>query len=232
MRKWLLYLEFFLVCGYFVIIPLFMPSPDISDISFNLTPVFILMTGLSFYLFYRYEFSLSERQNLNFLTILLNTGKVLFYFGILIIINIAVSAVSALVQILRGLPVDVLQSNLSINTTDLSFLDWLSGIFKFLISAFFEESLYRLFLPAALLIFTQNLRIRFPKVVRFLIEAVCVVVFALGHRYMGIVAVVNALISGTALRVIYFKNKSILYGFSAHFLYNIFILVLMIVLKN
>lgn len=251
MRKWLIYLEFFLLCGYFVILPLFTPSPDIQTISLELSPMIIILACLSFYLYYRYEYSLSERQNQSFLTILYNSGKVFTCLGILILINVILSLISYIPYLKNGIFSECFTNKITVDLKDFNFFVGISGFIKFFISAFWEETLYRLFFPTALLIFSGNFRSRFLEkrdkngicknekflkiydaVTRCFVETLCVVVFAYGHRYLGGIAVLNALLCGIVLRIFYLKNKSILYGFSAHFLYNIFILLLTIVLKN
>lgn len=251
MRKWLIYLEFFLLCGFFVIIPLFLPSPDINTISLNLSPMIIILACLSFYLYYRYEYSLSERQNRSFLIILFNSGKVFTCFGILVLINVVLSLISHISYLKNGIFSECFSNQITLDLKDFNFLTGISGFIKFFISAFWEETLYRLFFPTALLIFSGNFRSRFLEKrdengicknekflkiydigTRCIVELLCVVIFAVGHRYLGRIAVLNALLCGIVLRIFYLKNKSILYSFSAHFLYNIFILLLTIVLKN
>lgn len=234
MRKWLIYLEFFLISAYFVIIPLIKPVPEIQTISFNLNYMSLIMTCLFLYIYYRYEFTLTERRKLNILTFLINIGKVLFYFGIIVLINSILTVISVLFEI---------ETN-PIKLPEITFFSAVFGIVKFLISAFFEEGLYRLYLPSVLIIFSGNFVEKFfckwsekkkkylISILRWLIEILCVYVFALGHRYLGFLAVINAFLSGIILRLIYLKNKSIFFGAFAHFIYNIFIVVILILLKN
>ncbi|AEE16722.1 CPBP family glutamic-type intramembrane protease [Treponema brennaborense] len=80
------------------------------------------------------------------------------------------------------------------------------------VSAFYEETLYRLFLPEAL-------RFLFSKR-RLPVEAAVVVVFALGHRYLGAAAVLNAACAGVLLRVCTIKTGSVAAGTAAHIAYN------------
>lgn len=234
MRKWLIYLEFFLTGFFFIILPLCKPVPDIKTISFDLNFMSVISAGLFLWFYYRYEYSLTERLKQTFLTFLLNIGKILLYFGFLILINLLLTIVS----ILYNFPVQ------QIGLDDVNLLKIISGLIKFFVAAFFEESLYRLYFPSALLNFSYALKQKFfnGKSDRFLkvysissrifIESFCIIIFALGHRYLGIIAVINALLSGILLRIICIKNKSILYGAAAHYIYNIFIVALTLLLKN
>lgn len=91
-------------------------------------------------------------------------------------------------------------------------------IFNFLFSAFYEESLYRFFLPEALLFLTRNFKDK--KMVTIDCEIVACMLFALGHIYLGILSVINAALAYIVLRICYKKTESLLPGTIAHFLYN------------
>ena len=52
------------------------------------------------------------------------------------------------------------------------------------------------------------------------IEAACVIIFALAHRWQGELAVLNALFGGIILRLCAVKSKGLAPGIAAHFLYN------------
>jgi membrane protease YdiL (CAAX protease family) len=83
---------------------------------------------------------------------------------------------------------------------------------QFIISAFYEESVYRLFLPESLIKL-------FPRFYTF-IEFFVVLAFSLGHRYLGILAVINAFLSGIVLRLLFIKTKTIIPGAAVHIIYN------------
>lgn len=95
---------------------------------------------------------------------------------------------------------------------------------NFLFSAFYEESLYRFFLPEALLYFTRNCKDR--KMAAIDCEIISCMLFALGHIYLGILSVINAALAYIVLRICYKKTESIIPGTLAHFLYNLSQLVL------
>lgn len=89
-------------------------------------------------------------------------------------------------------------------------------VFTLLVSAYYEEVLYREFLPESLSIFLS----RFPKI-KLLLEALVIAIFAFSHRYEGLLAVINAAISGVILRLCMKKTKSVYTGALAHFVYNL-----------
>ena len=97
--------------------------------------------------------------------------------------------------------------------------------FAFLITCFYEEIIYRLYLPSSLKKF-----IKLPKIPRYALEIffeiVSVFIFAFSHRYLGWPAVVNAMFAGIVLRLCYLKSSSILTAFAAHFSYNFFMFLL------
>lgn len=96
-----------------------------------------------------------------------------------------------------------------------------------LIGAFYEEVIYREFLPETLLLFTGE-----RKIPGLIAECSCVLIFALSHRYLGLMAVINALLGGIVLRICRKKSLSIWAGFSAHFLYNAILLIFAILEKK
>lgn len=91
------------------------------------------------------------------------------------------------------------------------------------VAAFYEEMVYRWYGPALL---RQLLgRTRFP----FLwMELVLVIVFALSHSYGGWPAVGNALVGGTVLRICVLLTRTPFSGFSAHLIYNLIQLFLLL----
>lgn len=91
---------------------------------------------------------------------------------------------------------------------------WLLCVLCFLFSAFYEEAIYRVFLPESLIAFLgQKLYV--------ISECISCFVFAFSHRYNGIFAVINALFGYAILRYCYKKTNNIFASTIAHFLYNI-----------
>ena len=96
------------------------------------------------------------------------------------------------------------------------------------VSALYEELLYRQFLPdEAVCIISQSSKSGIsPKFLRLATEIVIIAIFALGHRYLGLWAVVNALCAGVILRFFCIRTGSFLSGFIAHYIYNLIVFFL------
>lgn len=86
-------------------------------------------------------------------------------------------------------------------------------------SAFFEERVYRKYLPDA-----ARKILRSKKFAAIFSEVSALLLFAFAHRWQGWLAVLNALLGGIALRLCAVKSKSLIPGTAAHFLYNLFAL--------
>ncbi len=106
---------------------------------------------------------------------------------------------------------------------------WLLATAALATGAFYEECLYRAFLPEIPLLLLDRAGETWvqghKKTLSAGIEAACVIVFALSHRYLGMLAVTNALLCGSVLRVCYKKSGGILCGMAAHFCYNMTLLL-------
>ncbi len=87
------------------------------------------------------------------------------------------------------------------------------------IGAYYEEVLYRLFLPESLRFLIPRQQFALPA------ELLSVVIFACSHRYLGVFSVLNAALCGSMLRICCRKTRGIATGALVHFLYN-FLLVL------
>lgn len=105
---------------------------------------------------------------------------------------------------------------------------WLSAATALAAGAFYEECLYRAFLPDVSLLLLAGTReaffLRHEKVLTAVTEGICALLFAFSHRYLGIPAVINALLCGIVLRRCYTKTGRILCGTAAHCCYNLTLL--------
>lgn len=85
--------------------------------------------------------------------------------------------------------------------------------------AFYEEVLYRQFLPEFIaLIAGEKINM---KLVFYGTEFLALLLFAFAHRYQGWISVVNSFLCGTVLRLCYKKTSSVLPGAAAHAVYNL-----------
>ena len=100
-------------------------------------------------------------------------------------------------------------------------------ILKFCLAAFYEEVIYRLYLPEQLKRFFKNTQNKITQI--YIPEIITIILFALGHKYLGIFAVINACIACVILRICYLKTKNIFAGTIAHFMYNFVSLLLFLI---
>lgn len=104
-------------------------------------------------------------------------------------------------------------------------------IFATAIAAFYEEILYRWYGPKLLkLAFSCGKQIfqgktayqkKKTSMTLIFVEALLVIIFALSHGYGGWLAVANALIAGSILRLCVIYTGSVWVGFLAHLTYNL-----------
>ncbi len=108
-------------------------------------------------------------------------------------------------------------------------LPWLQATAALASGAFSEETLYRAFLPEIPLLLLSRtgngFLSRHRRQAAAAVEALCVLVFAFSHRYLGAAAVANAILCGTVLRTCYRKSGGVLCGTAAHFCYNMTLLL-------
>ncbi len=90
---------------------------------------------------------------------------------------------------------------------------WANVIVGIPCAAFYEEVMYRAYIPAAL----RRCVPAVPPVVR---EAAAVLVFALAHRYLGWLSVIHAAVAGIVLRRCLCRTGSLWTGVAAHAAYN------------
>ena len=100
-------------------------------------------------------------------------------------------------------------------------------LLNFIFSAFFEEVIYRLYLPQQLKRFFSN--IQNEKIKKYIPELITIILFALAHKYLGIYAMINAFFACIVLRICYIKTQNIITNTIAHFLYNITSLIILLI---
>jgi hypothetical protein len=90
-------------------------------------------------------------------------------------------------------------------------------------AAFFEEILYRAYLPAKTRYALSRPRLLLPRARHGcpLPEIFCVILFSAAHLQGGVFSALNALFAGAALQVCFAKTKSVALTGSAHAAYNI-----------
>ena len=102
---------------------------------------------------------------------------------------------------------------------------WAKILIQFLFMAVYEEITFRFYLPDMMkhlvCIKKEN------KYLKLLCEIFACLLFAFGHFYMGILAVINALLAHIIFRIVYIKTDNILVTTTAHFIYNTISLTLL-----
>lgn len=100
---------------------------------------------------------------------------------------------------------------------------WISVTVSVAIAAFYEEVLYRQFLPEVSAILLDG-RVN-KKIFCYLMEVLIILIFAFSHRYLGFIPVLNAFACGAVLRLCYRKTGSIWTGALSHFTYNMTLII-------
>lgn len=103
------------------------------------------------------------------------------------------------------------------------------SVLSLFVAALYEELLYRRFFPGELkYVFESDSPIgakpQLSKILRIAFELAIILLFALGHRYLGVWAVLNAFTAGCVLRFFCIRTGSVISGFVAHFAYNLLML--------
>ena len=101
------------------------------------------------------------------------------------------------------------------------FSEYIFCILNFLFSAFYEETVYRFFIPECLSKLISE-KIHNRRLCFFITEGTALLLFALGHMYLGFLSVLNAAFAYIVLRFVFRKSGSLLPGTSGHFAYNLF----------
>ncbi|MBR1638724.1 MAG: CPBP family intramembrane metalloprotease [Treponema sp.] len=115
-------------------------------------------------------------------------------------------------------------ASISVKTPD-SLPAWIFCILNFLFAAFYEEIIYRFYLPDALYALISR---RCTKTfVLIICEVFAALTFAAAHLYLGIFSVINAALAHIVLRLCYKKSGKIWPAVCSHFIYNVISLILL-----
>ena len=206
------FLEFFTILAFFVLPPIFAHS-SANIIQFTFLQV-LIYGFLGIYCFIRGKNLVTEntffsREN----TKKISTKHLL---ALSIIILIFLFSNGYLWKIIAGLNQEKIQLQKSV-------FYQLFQIFGIFVYAFYEETMYRYFLPTSI---GKNLSIiskseNPPKWIFALSEIIALLLFSFGHLYMGIFAVLNGFFAGIALRFLVWKTKSVFPSTIIHFIYNL-----------
>ena len=216
----------FLVILFFFLIPPFF-SPQITENNspflqwnFPSRQLIYALFAFSLYFFYRNEIQKDEKSKINKIF----RFPLIFTFSVLFFIQLIFKFIS-----ISGNQFSQNQNGMDLQNNILqpdSFVAWIFCILNFLFSAFFEEVIYRFYLPLILHSFFKR-NSHENKAIFVLIEIVCCLFFAFSHLYLGFLSVLNAFFAHIVLRLSFFVSKNIYCNTSAHFLYNVISLILL-----
>lgn len=215
MTKLKFFLQFFIILLIFVIPPLF--ASFSSDLTIDFSKFnFFMLPNLLLALFLYFQERLqnksgpqgqNEVQKAGLWRLAAFSGNFLLTFGSLAICA-ALFELAAIALNVQSLGNVILPSN---------FFEFLCCAFTLCASAFYEECLYRLYLPKALGTIARS---KNHAALFWMAEAAAVLLFAFSHRYQGTLPLFNALVCGIILRVSFVKSKSVWPPFIAHLAYN------------
>ena len=219
MKKKYLFIEFTLIFFFLVLPPLFITSATPfgnNSGSFSLTTlaeqlfISIILT-VQFYKLIR-EDSM-KNSKFTFSKPFLILSKVTITLGLLLVIYAITETVSFFIQ--NFLKSHVYRSIQNPNSIP-GWIQFVTGIF---ISAFYEESLYRQFMPEVSIFLVNKTKLK------TVIEVIWILIFAFSHLYLGIPAVFNAFCCGLVLRKCFKATGNILAVTIAHFSYNLILVI-------
>jgi membrane protease YdiL (CAAX protease family) len=150
------------------------------------------------------------------ITFFINSGYTLVTFGLLC----TIAAIIEFFSHLTGFQSSV------IPVRPASVVQYIFCILNFAAASFFEEVLYRLYLPDILYRFISHIPLLTPLSSEIISENVVVIIFAFSHRYLGVASVINAAVACIILRICCRKSGSVWTNTIAHFAYNILSLII------
>ncbi|MBP5358255.1 MAG: CPBP family intramembrane metalloprotease [Treponema sp.] len=223
MKKKYIIIEFFAIMIFLIIPPLLVNPGTTATIANNgkFSPYIFLRLIIAIFLYYQHIYVIKKThgsQKESFRNLILFCSWSALCFGLLMVTQALMQALAMV------LPVDYQETSIEFN---LSRFDYIFVLFNLLAAAFYEEVIYREFLPETLLLLSGD-----RKIFVVLIECACVIIFSMSHRYLGMMAVLNALLGGIILRLCRKKSLSIWAGTLAHFLYNAVLLLFAILQKK
>ena len=170
---------------------------------------------------------LEENKTLRFKTLVTVLKWWPLTFGLLMLIYAFFLTLSILFPSVFSSSAFISYSFLDEKSKSIYFFKILFILFSFISAAYYEEVLYRQFFPNSLFFLGDFFLKKKNKVLQFLAESICLVFFALAHRYLGFAAVLNAGLCGLVLRICTIKTKSVYTGTLAHCLYNILLFLVL-----
>ena len=213
MKKTLYAIEFIAVLIILLIQPCFIRQNQVVPaIEFTKSTALSLVIAIFLYFPNRKIFDLSYAQKENFRpkdeTIIKKISTLTVSFGLLVTIGCVFSALAYFLGFNDDLKTCIPKGVFS----------WISFIIAILVASFYEESLYRFYVP-------ECLNFLLGKKFYLANEILALIFFAFAHSYMGAMGVTNAFFSGIILRKCFLQTKNLYLNAMIHFLYNFFAVI-------
>lgn len=212
------FIEFLCIFFFFLFPPLFtlFKTSVQTDISYTVSYSRLAFNVLSCIVLYMLVISVQPKAVIK-KTLRL---RLLYALGALCALFICMYTIQYLA--LRFFPAPSVQ--LYIDTSSYSLLHWIIFIIYTAAAAFYEEILYRLYVPETV----HFLLHKYPQAAcSAAAEVGAILLFALAHWYLGIAAVINAVCAACILRVLVTKTDSPIYAGIVHTIYNLIVLYMM-----
>ena len=215
MKKYAFWIVFFYVLLFFVILPIggqFLGERQEAVVAYY--PFLVFFNGVISFLIYflalkgRIFENPVEQQKMPFFVY---SSCALVCFGSLCLSSVIFETIACFFEVVGGIQKVIFPS---------SFLGWSNFFFGVIFAAFFEEVIYRFYLPRA---FREILGKKFSQNnqrLSVLCEGLSLLLFGLGHVYLGVLGFLNALVCGAVLRFCMIKTKSLWISFGIHAVYN------------
>ena len=195
---------FFVIFIFYALPPIFFISEPVTQINFPLNSLILFIFSAFLYYFTNQFFLQISKKNIPVLKLIFSS---VLCFIFIFLLGMIFNFLATIFKI---------KDEYSLIPQNLK--EYFFVILTFSFSAFFEEVMYRFFIPEELSFFLQ---IKFSAKIAFLIsESLTLLIFALSHRYRGLFAILNAAIAHVILRFFYKRTKNIAVTSSAHFFYN------------
>lgn len=222
MKKKYIFAEFIIVFVFLVIPPLLVNYSAEAEVNLGLTPIWYIAVQGAVALLLEVQFQFLRKKNETETDFVPETKKqksvkkiitFLTWFSISLGILMLIYALAEGIYLLFPNKLPSIQG-ISPSLPS-GFYGFANLFLTLLVASFFEEVLYRQFLPETLSLFIGEKRWAL-----ILMEFLVALIFAFSHRYEGILAVLVAFLSGIMLRVCRKKTGSVYAGFLAHLIYN------------
>lgn len=205
--------ELFVILTFFILPPIFSTTPSAGFIQFTFYQI-LIYGFLGIYCLIRGKNLVTENTFYSQENTKKISTKHLFALSIIILVFLFLNGY--LWKIIARLNQEKIQLQKSV-------FYQLFQIFGIFVYAFYEEAMYRYFVPTSI---GKNLSIiskseNPPKWIFALSEIIALLLFSFGHLYMGIFAVLNGFFAGIALRFLVWKTKSVFPSTIIHFIYNL-----------